>query len=762
MTPQQFEQEVRRIARYRWPSAEHTGPDMFKNRERDGIFITEDCVHLVECTMRREKEKTLYDLQKLFDASKEFRTSHSDRAVKCWFVTHLEPTADQCACRKEIKGAPEGLFNILSFAQFQAKLIDVYDYLQLRDRHKFGSIYDPKSSSTVGEVKYVEVGLRVNGDIEVRSAEFVANSALTGDRFTLLGEYGIGKSMTLRQIYRHLADAHRKGKTHKFPLYLNLREHQGQPDPAEIIERHARNIGFANPSQLVRAWKAGYVVLLLDGFDEVSSQGMQGAWRRLKDARSASVAGVRKLIQDSPSDTGMAIAGREHFFDGESERRRALGQNETWKDIRLDEFTDEQIAELVKHFGFQGKIPSWVPSRPLLLSTLLARGFGAPTGGGLEDVEDPAAGWSLLLDEVCSREARIESGVQAENVRAILENLASIARCKEGGVGPISTDEILSAFHSECGFSPTDEALIVLQRLPGLGRDASGGDDSRSFVDIEFADACGAGDFARYCQDPFAPAFAAKLEKTRKPLGYTGISVASFKLASGDFGEGKLTATIRAIGRAPIGGLGATSIDVIQLAGKLGLPINDAIQVSGLMIDHFEISSGAGSLAKVTFSDCHFDSVDLGQDLSDSMYPQFRECIIRELEGRISDGDLPKTAFVGCVIEKFMSSASTTNATMNLSIPQGAKVLVTILRKLFVKSLGGRKDNGLYRGLDPSFHHLVPKILAILQANFLVTKSDRAGEPIWIPVRRNRRRAMEIISSPSSSKDPVIVECRSL
>jgi hypothetical protein len=33
-------------------------------------------------------------------------------------------------------------------------------------------------------------------------------------------------------------------------------------------ERHGRNIGFPNPSQLVRAWKAGYAVLLLDGFDE--------------------------------------------------------------------------------------------------------------------------------------------------------------------------------------------------------------------------------------------------------------------------------------------------------------------------------------------------------------------------------------------------------------------------------------------------------------------------------------------------------------
>jgi AraC-like DNA-binding protein len=340
-TPEDFEQEVRRIARYRWPSAEYSGSEIIAGRERDGVFVTEDCVHFVECTTSREKAKAEKDLGKLFELFKNHRQNYSDKAIKCWFVTKYEPTADQRSCRKGIKGAPENLFNIVSFAQFQAKLVDSHEYLQLRTQHKFGSIYDPKTGSTTADVRYVEAGLKFSGETELRSVEYVANSCLAGNRYTLLGEYGVGKSMTLREIYRHLAKSHQQSRTHQFPIYLNLREHQGQPDPAEIMQRHARNIGFENPSQLVRAWKAGYVVLLLDGFDEVSSQGLHGAWRRLRDARSASMAGLKRLITESPEKCGIALAGREHFFDTEEERKKSIGQTSTWKDIRLDEFTEK-------------------------------------------------------------------------------------------------------------------------------------------------------------------------------------------------------------------------------------------------------------------------------------------------------------------------------------------------------------------------------------------------------------------------------------
>src|SRR5262245_46778697 len=143
--PQQFEQDVRRIARYRWPTAEYSGSEVHAGQERDGVFVTEDCIHLVEATAMRDMEKARKDLSKLHQLYKSYRKSNEERAIKCWLVTLHEPTADQRSCRKEIKNVPENLFNIVSFAQFQSKLVDSHEYLQNREVHKFGSIYNPRT-----------------------------------------------------------------------------------------------------------------------------------------------------------------------------------------------------------------------------------------------------------------------------------------------------------------------------------------------------------------------------------------------------------------------------------------------------------------------------------------------------------------------------------------------------------------------------------------------------------------------------------------
>ncbi len=761
-TPQEFEHEVCRIARYRWPSAEYSGNEIVGGRERDGIYITEDCVHLLECTTSRTMQKAMHDLSKLFNLYKEYRKIYPEKVIKCWFITQHEPTADQRSCKRNIKNAHEGLFTILSFSQFQSKLVDSQEYLRLRENHRFGSIYDPKTGNAVADVRYIDVGLKINGELSYQTTEYIANYCLDGHRFTLLGEYGVGKSMTLREIFRHLSKAYHRNKTHIFPIYLNLREHQGQTDPAEILERHARCIGFPNPSQLVRAWKAGYVILILDGFDEVSSQGLQSAWRRLRDVRSASMMGLKRLIEETPASCGIALAGREHFFDTEEERKKALGITDVWKDVRLDEFNETQIRALVSQFGFSGEIPSWVPSRPLLLSTLFARGFSSDTTNRLSTVQDPAAGWNLLLDEVCSREARIEtSGVSGDNIRAILEALATLARCKESGIGPLSTDDILGAFSAECGFTPADESLVVLQRLPGLGRDTTASDDSRAFVDVEFADACRAGDFVRFCRNPFDASLSRKLWNTQTVIGSTGIGV-STSLLENVFLEGHLVAAIKAASRQE--GLSASAIpaDLMQLAMAMDFQIREPIQISKLSIERLCIDSNRTDLSNVAFIDCYFNSVEIDSNITSASCPFFQECLIQELDGRTSYSDLPKDRFQELYVERFLSSTGTTSAALDLHIPTGARVLVTILKKLFIQSMSGRKESALFRGLDAEHQAKVNPILSLLQSHALVTKIDRPGEPIWIPTRRHKARVLSVISSPSASTDPVMLAAKKL
>ena len=115
-----------------------------------------------------------------------------------------------------------------------------------------------------------------------------------------------------------------------------------------------------------------------------------------------------------------------------------------------------------------------MPSRPLLVGYLAASGL-------LEDVlvtganqyqasgGDPARGWDMILDRVSARAAEIEVGIDGPTVRRILERLATMARTTDSGLGPLSREQIISAFSDICGYQPDEKGMVLLQRLPGLG-----------------------------------------------------------------------------------------------------------------------------------------------------------------------------------------------------------------------------------------------------------------------------------------------------
>ena len=273
--------------------------------------------------------------------------------------------------------------------------------------------------------------------------------------------------MTLREVFRELRVAYLKNKTSKFPIYINLRDHFGQTSPAEVLERHARNIGFHHPSHLVRAWRAGYVTLIIDGFDELTTLGIQGLWKRLHDVRYRAMEVVRRFIREQPNDAGLILAGRAHFFDSERERKNALNLSSRFVELTLNEFNDEQIQRYLIKRGLAGSVPDWMPSRPLLVGYLAASGvlqdaFSDENGKRETLTADPARGWNYVLDRVCDREAGIEAGIDGQTVRRILERLATLARQSQSGLGPPSPEKISSAFAEICGYQPDEKRSLLL------------------------------------------------------------------------------------------------------------------------------------------------------------------------------------------------------------------------------------------------------------------------------------------------------------
>lgn len=747
-----FEDEVRRVARALWPTAEYSGAKIVGGRERDGIFETEDNVHIVETTTWGTKDKASIDIGKIRDLMVRHR--RSDKVAIGWFITAKEPTADQRALVK-----PHENIRVLAFEQFQSRLIDSMGYLSLRDNYAFGSARDPRDGSLKAPDSYILPALTVEGPpLPKPSIAGLVDGVSQGARILLLGDYGTGKSMALRQVHRELARSARKGKSTRFSIHINLRDHQGQTDPVEMIERHARLLGFPHPSQLVRAWRAGQAHLLLDGFDEIAVLGWAGPTKKLRDIRRRSVQAIRTIVQETPRECGIIVAGREHFFDGRAEMLSSLDAH-AFVQVRLSDFDDEQIREFFHSVGWAEAIPEWLPARPLLLAYLVTRGLLDP----MRDVPagaPPAQAWDNLLDRIAEREALIETGIDGASVRRIMERLASIARGNDSGVGPVFFTDVERAFHEIVGYPPDEGAMVLLQRLPGLAS-PDPQDQSRRFVDSSLVDAARAGDVIAFVGSPFTMNDLSD-DRWVHSLGQLGVEVAAVRIAD----DKALRDNLRvAVGRLSSSGAPHVVLtsDLIRVAAEVGLskPFDRPVFITGVWLESFVWEGLGADLSNVHFADSVIQSLELPRDdESDAELPRFERCSIGTLDGRNSPRDLPASKFVSCDVEEFVQGTLTTGMILDSSLPIGNRIVLTVLKKLYRQRGSGRRESALVRGLNPLDRRLVPAALQLLAREQLVTASKIGRQRVWLPVRGSTRRVSAILDSPTTVTDAIIAESK--
>lgn len=202
-----FEDEVRRIARLLWPAAQYGGAAMEDGRERDGLFETEDFVHIVECTTARTKKKAEEDLDKIQKLIRRLGVRAPQKFIKGWFVTLEEPTADQ----RTVFGRTQGRIVAVSFDQFRSRLVDARSYLSARKDYPFGSVRDPETGAARVDLDYVPLDI-LDETGGLHSVESISALLQTGGRFVVLGDYGAGKSATVREIHFDLQAGSTKGE----------------------------------------------------------------------------------------------------------------------------------------------------------------------------------------------------------------------------------------------------------------------------------------------------------------------------------------------------------------------------------------------------------------------------------------------------------------------------------------------------------------------------------------------------------------------
>jgi hypothetical protein len=365
-----FEVEVRRVARLIWPHGKLDRSPLIEGYERDAVVQTPDIIIVIEATTSRRKDKIADDAKKTNALVKKIRT----QGFSCQglIITLHEPTAEQENAAKQYRGA----IQLYSFDQFLARLFDASQYLMARQTKAFGSIQNPKDEHfALDREYYIPIPILDEQNARAYSASDIG-AAIKGhaSRFVMLADFGSGKSMSLREVFFWLRDEFIEKRHPRFPLYINLRDHSGAKYPDEILERHARELGLGDHGQLVKAWRAGFVDLLLDGFDEFAATGWSSMPIKLRQIRRAMLEAVRRLIADSPKSTGIVIAGRQHYFDSTREMVDALGLSPSFATLRIELLSEEDAEKIVKKYG-GGPVPDWVPSRALLLSYLAAKEF---------------------------------------------------------------------------------------------------------------------------------------------------------------------------------------------------------------------------------------------------------------------------------------------------------------------------------------------------------------------------------------------------
>ena len=131
------------------------------------------------------------------------------------------------------------------------------------------------------------------------------------------------------------------------------------------------------------------------------------------------------------------------------------------------------------------------------------------------------------------------------------------------------------------------------------------------------------------------------------------------------------------------------------------------------------------------------------------------------VDGRSSRADLPQDRFSDtCLFENFSDAPSTTAAIVAMDLPVGTRVMLSILKKIYVQSGAGRMESALVRGLDHNARRLVPDVLRLLQSERVIESYRRGGlsTTIWVPDRTQRARVARIIESPRTSQDALLTK----
>jgi Predicted NTPase (NACHT family) len=748
-TDKDFEAETRRIARILWSPKAYSGPITIDGAERDGLFENDDSIRCIEVTTSRTAAKAKHDCEKLDRLVRRLRAAHPDKGVTGWFITRDSPTGEQGAVLAQYRTT----VNHRTFEQFFGMLIDSHEYLSYRNKKPFGSARTSDTNSfSIEDIPYVRVSFyRLDNSSAHSFGQLLrALQSTRGKRYLLLGEYGVGKSMALVEFYKELSRTHREGRDPAFPLYINLRDHSGETDPDMCIRKHAQSIGYSKPDNLIKAWRAGYVYLILDGFDEMTPRVATRSEKRARDLRESATSLVKRFVSETPSATPIILAGRNNYFDREEELFACTGVTQSGWDIYvIDDFSDEEAEKYLRLVNYTGHLPSWVPKKPLIVSYLVSQSIFEQEHHGM-DV--PGIGWNYLIDRICHRELdQVHIALEVQELRRIYGRIGTFARKKADPRGPISFLDCRQAFLDILEVEPEERNVTALLRLPGLsgsgpteGQTGSVERGSRWFIEKDFADAVSSEDLYRFLNDPYGFDLRA-FQGVQNPASDLMIDSAVERVTEINL-KGSL---LKCLDRAHEEKSNPVLYDIFKIFSRHSLDLSkNTIRICQMEINILEVECSNQDYSCFVFDNCYISHVRLFSDACRS--PRFVDCQIESFLTSATRSELEDEGILfDSYLEEFNSIPIESDDEEFNSLTITRRIRCSLFDKIFIQSKSGRIEGALYRGFPESARKRIQDQVEFMIGKGWIFERRIGGQTIYYPVRGFTDLARRYLADPT-------------
>lgn len=737
MNWKELEERVREIASFRWNCNAVT--ETIAGVKCDCVLKPRaDHWIIVEITKENSLSKMREDIAKL----RTIRGALFQQEVysSCYFVMENTPTDSMRAAGNEQK------IIVKSTEEFQNEFFDYGSYIHIRNQRQFGSLINLETGEPENN-EYVNVSYLNTYNNKELSIEDIVHLLKNGKKIILKGDYGLGKSRCIKQIFDSFI---LNPIENPYVVAVNLRDHWGAKRGKEILDRHFDDLGL-DAKEFIKIYDRSNIVYLLDGFDEIGTQSWSSDKRKMQHIREMSVCALKDLI--TKVSGGVLVTGREYYFNSDKELARCLGIDmdkviflechQEFTDSELLTFISKNVSEVLGSIKIE-KLPAWLPKRPIVMQLLLK--YAGDIFSMEHALDDICGFWYAFLCKICEREAKIYPALNPEVIKDVMIFLANQTRTSANNTGPITQEDISRAFTCVTGFTPSDESAIMLQRLPSIGRVSTDSPD-RQFLDTFILNGLRAEGIIQFSKSWDSNVLAFDWVN---PLDQTGLSILAEYIGKDAHRMDTFIGLARNASHATNKILASDIVSAICLLDKESIDFKD-ICISG---GHFSYLSFEGKdICRLTITDSIIEKLDL---TNTKFNPTIRieKCILSEVYGISSRKSVPEQ-IIECEVDCFEMLATTT-LIKRARLSESQKLYVEMIRKIFYQPGAGRKEAALLRGMGVSANkQLGGKILNRLLDEGLVTRIKGDEGYVYKPVRNKTGRIDKMLTDLTLSEDPV-------